>query len=78
MPRKIYNLLLLMAGLAFSLTCNAQDSVASKKVEMADAFRANGKIFVVIAVLITILFGLMLYMIRLDRKIGKLEKESKK
>ncbi len=78
MLKKIYDLLLFMAGLVVSLTCNAQDSAATKKVEMADAFRANGKIFVVIAVLITILFGLMLYMIRLDRKIGKMEKESKK
>ena len=78
MVKKIYNLFLSMAGLAISLTSTAQDSVTMKKVEMADAFRANGKIFVVIAVLITILLGLMLYMIRLDRKIGKLEKESKK
>jgi hypothetical protein len=78
MFKKIYYLLLCMAGLAISLASNAQDSATTKKVEMADAFRTNGKIFVVIAVLITILLGLMLYMIRLDRKIGRLEKESKK
>jgi CcmD family protein len=78
MFKKIYYLLLCMAGLAISLTSNAQDSATTKKVEMADAFRTNGKIFVVIAVLITILLGLMLYMIRLDRKIGRLEKETKK
>jgi hypothetical protein len=31
---------------------------------------------VVVAVLVTILIGLILYMIRLDRKISKLEKEN--
>jgi hypothetical protein len=33
----------------------------------------NGKIYVVIAVMLTILAGLVLYLVRLDRKISKLE-----
>lgn len=36
---------------------------------------SNGRIYVVVAVMVTILLGLILYMIRLDRKISKLEKE---
>jgi len=47
---------------------NAQD------VKMADVMKENGKIYVVIAVMLTILAGLVLYLIRLDRKISKLEK----
>ena len=47
---------------------NAQD------VKMADMMKENGKIYVVIAVMLTILAGLVLYLIRLDRKISKLEK----
>jgi hypothetical protein len=47
---------------------NAQD------VKMADAMKENGKIYVVIAVMLTILAGLILYLIRLDRKISRLEK----
>jgi len=43
---------------------------------MASAMRSNGKIYVVVAVVLTILFGLIAYLIRLDRKISKLEKES--
>lgn len=43
-------------------------------VEMADGLRANGKIYVVVAVLVTILIGIVLYLVRLDRKIKKLEK----
>lgn len=44
-------------------------------VEMADAFRAEGKIYVVVAVVLIILIGLMLYLIKMDRKIKKLEEE---
>ena len=46
-----------------------------KKVEMADLMRSNGRIYVVVAVILTILAGLILYLVRLDRKISKLEKE---
>jgi hypothetical protein len=39
--------------------------------------RAGGKIYVVMAVAVTILLGLIAYVIRLDRKISKLEKQTK-
>jgi len=55
----------------------AQDSVAGKPVEMADRLRADGKIYVVVAVLLTIFIGIIAYVIRLDRKISRLEKGSK-
>lgn len=47
-------------------------------VEMATGLRSNGKIYVVVAVLIIILTGLFLYLIRLDRKITRLEKGENK
>jgi CcmD family protein len=62
----------------FSFACfalRAQDSVAKEKPQMAETMRSNGKIYVVIAVLITILFGIVLYVVNLDRKISNLEKE---
>jgi hypothetical protein len=37
--------------------------------------RSNGKIYVVIAVILTIFAGIIIYLIRLDRKMTKLEKE---
>jgi len=52
----------------FTLLAKAQE------VKMADIMKENGKIYVVIAVMLTILAGLILYLIRLDRKISKLEK----
>ena len=43
--------------------------------EMADALRASGKIYVVVLVLVIIVTGLLAYLIRLDGKVSRLEKE---
>lgn len=48
-----------------------------EKVEMADVMRSNGKIYTVVAVCLTILIGLFIYVLLIDRKISKLEKENK-
>lgn len=45
----------------------------SGPVEMADGMRSNGKIYVVFAVILTIFAGIIFYLVRLDRKISKLE-----
>jgi len=50
----------------------------NETVEMADKMRSEGKIYVVIAVILTILTGLILYLVRLDRKISRLEQSGKK
>jgi hypothetical protein len=42
--------------------------------EMADALRKDGKIYVVVLVLATIFAGIIAFLVRLDRKISKLEK----
>jgi hypothetical protein len=77
MYKKIYTLVLLLICQALTLPLVAQDIVRSQQVEMADRFRADGKIYVVIFVLGAILLGLILYVVRLDRKITKLEKDTK-
>lgn len=56
---------LLFAGAAI-----AQESAP----EMADAMRADGKIYVVVLVLATIFAGIIAYLVRIDRKISKIEK----
>ena len=40
----------------------------------ADVMRNSGKIYVVVAVCLTILIGLFIYVFLLDRKISRLEK----
>ena len=46
-------------------------------IEMADGLYQSGKIYVVVAVLTVIFIGIVIYLILLDRKISKLEKEIK-
>ena len=43
--------------------------------EMADALRQSGKIYVVVAVILIVVIGLIGYLISLDRKVSRLEKE---
>jgi hypothetical protein len=71
-----------MKKILFSIVCLflsiivfAQNSAAAAEADReASGLRADGKIYVVVAVVITILTGLFIYLIRLDRKITKLEK----
>jgi hypothetical protein len=43
--------------------------------EPENMFTSNGKLGVVIAVVVTLMLGLFLYLISLDRKISRLEKK---
>jgi len=53
------------------LISNAQESI-----EMADQMRSEGKIYVVVAVLVVILIGLFIYLFTIDKKVRQLEKEN--
>jgi CcmD family protein len=68
MKAKLFSLIFVLA----SFVAQAQADVA-----MADQFRADGKIYVVIAVISIILIGLFVYLFRLDRKITDLENRLK-
>ena len=62
-------MVLIVCFLVAGVSCFAQD-----KVEMADTMRSNGKIYVVVAVCLTILIGLFIYVFALDRKMTRMEK----
>lgn len=47
----------------------AQDTASG----FGEMMRSNGRIYVVVAVMLTILAGLILYLVRIERKIKKLE-----
>jgi CcmD family protein len=49
----------------------------SAQPESADFMRSTGKIYVVIAVLCIIFIGIVIFLINLDRKLQRLEKEIK-
>jgi CcmD family protein len=70
MDKRIY-------GIA-SLLFLAITSGFAQGVEMADTFRSNGKIYVVVAVLSVIFVGLAVYLFSIDKKLSKLEKQIKK
>lgn len=62
--------------LLLSHTLLAQQPV-SNGVEMADRLRADGKIWVVVTVVAAVFAGIIIYLVRLDRQIGKLEEAVK-
>ncbi len=68
---------LLLISLLYLLpvTLLAQANDPQKQYTAFD-MRSNGKIYVVVAVVLIILIGLLLYLVRIDRKISRLEKES--
>ncbi len=64
----------LVIFLLCTLLTQAQTPLANPPVEMADGMRSNGKIYVVVGVLVIILFGLFAYLISIDRKVSRVEK----
>ena len=64
----------ILALLLLSTSAFAQGQVP---VEMADGLLQSGKIYVVVTVLSVIFIGIITFLIILDRKITKLEKEIK-
>lgn len=53
----------------------AQPAYAQESIEMADQMRSEGKIYVLVAIVLTILIGLLIFLVRIDRKVSKLEKD---
>lgn len=45
------------------------------QIPMADEFRAEGKIYVVVGIVLILLIGFFIYLIRIDKKLKKLEDE---
>ncbi len=75
MIRTIKKTASLLVLLIISGSVYAQDNQA---VEMATGLYQSGKIYVVVTVVSIIFIGIVTYLIMLDRKISKLEKEIKK
>lgn len=67
--QRITKYMLLFGLMAVSTLAQAQE-----KVEMADVMRSNGKIYVIVGIILIVLAGLFVYLFTLDRKVAKLEK----
>jgi len=57
--------LVLIQAVAFAQDANTNSN---------DLMRSNGKIFLVMTIVVVLMAGLLLYLISIDRKISKLEK----
>jgi len=65
--RKLFLLTLSLLFSAFELMAQNTDDNS--------VMASNGKIYVVLAVCLTIFAGIVLYLVRIDRKISRLEKK---
>jgi CcmD family protein len=88
---KMLNKWALVLGLALSLLVNtavqAQDkgesvmveanAGAAQQIEMADRMRQEGKIYVVVGCVLVVLAGMIFYLVRIDKKVSRLEKQYK-
>jgi CcmD family protein len=64
-----------IALLIFLLSFVTAFAQQTQSIEMADAFRSSGKIYVVIATIVIIFLGLAIYLFSIDRRLKKIEKE---
>ena len=75
MNNKLKRVVLLIALCMMNVFVFAQN-MNTKTEDPTDFMRSEGKLYVVMAVVVTILLGLFIYLINLDRKIKKLEKKN--
>ena len=75
--KKLVTILLLV----FSLSALAQEKTpvtsadySNSTVEMADVMRSEGKIYVLVGIIVIIFAGITVYLFNTDRKISKLER----
>lgn len=77
MMKKLLTIILLL----FSLSVLAQEKIpvtesdySNNSVEMADQMRSEGKIYVLVGIIVIIFVGITVYVVNTDRRISKLEK----
>ena len=68
---KLKYLILLVNMLLLSTFATAQTTIA----QQTDIMRSNGKLYVVVAVVLVILIALFIYAFIIDKKISRLEKK---
>ncbi|MBK8444365.1 MAG: hypothetical protein IPL35_13555 [Sphingobacteriales bacterium] len=79
----IFSTLLLLHTLYVVAQTSAADSLATaapalkQQPEMADIMRSNGKIYVVVAILLLLFVGIALYLLFIESQVKQIEKELK-
>jgi CcmD family protein len=72
---------ILIVFLMLSLQGFAQEKIEitasdyqNTRIEMADVMRSEGKIYVLVGIIVIIFSGIMVYLVNTERKVKKLEK----
>jgi ABC-type amino acid transport system permease subunit len=73
----VFSLLMMSLGLSAQKTEIVEEDYANDRIEMADAMRSDGKIYVLVAIIVMLFAGFMIYAIMTERKVKKLEKSLK-
>ena len=87
---KMLNKWALAVGLALCLLMNnaaqaqakgesvlVEANAGSQSVEMADRMRQDGKIYVVVGCVLVVLAGMIFYLVSIDKKVSRLERQHK-
>ncbi|MGV3589767.1 MAG: CcmD family protein [Adhaeribacter sp.] len=56
-------------------TVMVEANSSAANVEMADQLRRDGKIYIVVGCVLVVLAGVLFYLVSIDRKVGRLEKQ---
>ncbi len=73
----VFTLLMMSLGLSAQKMEIVEEDYANDRIEMADSMRADGKIYVLVAIIVTLFAGFVLYVVMTERKVKKLEKSLK-
>lgn len=52
-----------------------EEDYNNQSIEMADEFRANGKIYVLTGIILIVAVGMIVYLVMIDKKVTRLEKQ---
>lgn len=70
------NFLLSLMAMLVSFSGAIAQTTTTNHVPMADGLRAEGKIYVVVLVMLVIFIAVAVYLFTLDRRVKKLEKDN--
>ncbi len=76
LTQRLISILLFIGGVPMFLSAKTNTSI-DKNIEMADYLRRSGKIYIVVAVVLTIFVGVLIYLFYIDRKITNIENTEK-
>lgn len=75
MKKAIISIVCLLLNFMVFIPFSMAQDMENNGIDMADTMRSEGKIYVVVLVVVIVFSGLVIYAINTDRKLTKVEKE---